>query len=477
MKSPLRRGTLHSFLTLAGAAGFTKVLTLVTMLVVARDLGPLRLGQLAVAQVLIAYSTIFSDAGLTDLTTRDIVGEPRNLVVSVNTTTVVQLVFGVLVGGALVLLAFLAPLPAGSGRLVLGYSPAIVAFSLGFGFALQAMDEMRALAFMRCLVAITTAVGTVVLVSLTRDPLWVCVMAWAGVLVGNAYAAWRLRQRFGWGPHSVTVRQCTAMTRRGLPFLGNGLLAGFLWTVDTIAIVLFRSAHDLGVYNAAWQICIAALLAVTTLTDAAYPEMVRRWYVGGRALQEFVGRLVAVTARVSLAVTALVVMESRELVQVVLGERFQGSASILRIEIWLVPLGYFAAILNFVLMAGGAQGALLRRRMILAVLAVISCTLGAREYGIVAVAWALVLVALTDCVLLERVARRRGIASPTLDLISQGAYLVLPIGVLAAVNWLNLQPRLAIAIPGWAIALVAIEAFRDFPTPRALRFVRQGSVP
>jgi PST family polysaccharide transporter len=455
----------------------SKALTFAGALVVARILGPRTLGPLAVAQTFAMGASMFADLGLTVVSMRDIVRRPRELSRVVSITLAVQCTAALLLTAVLLVLAAVAPFPSGSGRLLVLSSPLLIVMALSTVYALQGVEAMGLVALARLLGVVITAVGMVVSVIVTGSTAWVAVMSWVGLLAADAFAITGLRRRHGLRLTGIRLAECVALVHRATPFIVNGALAIALMIVDTASLSLFGTATDVGIYGVGWSLSFGAAGILVLVTDASFPEMVRRWHESPRRLRQFSDEVISMLSRLTFAGAALVSMESSGIVRLLLGSSFRGTATVLAILIWIVPVGAISMMHSFGMLASGAQKALVRRRLIAVSFALVSCPIAAVYGGPPEVALVILGAHVLETSLFAIRNARTGSSSPLRPWLSQVDFLAIPLVALLSLNLAWSTRPLPVAIVVWAIATLGAETRRGFSTARALLAWRRSAVP
>jgi len=185
----LVRGATH----LLASEIAVRALTLASMLVVARVLGPAALGQPAIAQALVAYANVLGDGGLTTLTQRMMVREPTRAARLVSTTTSIQLALSAVLVTVVLGASVVLPLDQTARHLAVVLSPLIVMQALNLFYVLQAREHIGQLAIVRTLGQVATASLSVTLVVVTRSNTWVAVAIWTGALLADMLCFGALR--------------------------------------------------------------------------------------------------------------------------------------------------------------------------------------------------------------------------------------------------------------------------------------------
>ncbi|MDV6013565.1 oligosaccharide flippase family protein [Haloechinothrix sp. LS1_15] len=357
-RSTARR--LSGYLASLGSAEVVgRGLSFVALVVVARVLGPDTFGQLALAQVIVLYLTALGDGGITLWSQREIVRRPHELSRIVAQTLVAQVALALVAMVVLGAIALLAPLPEGTELLILAAAPVALAQALSTVYALQALEWMRAAALVKVVTQAVAAFAAVALVLLTHQPVWVIMTMWFGQLVGAGLALAILLRRAELRAELPSMAGIRTTLVAGLPILGSLALIHYSQMMDTVVLGLLRSSYEVGIYAAAARLMMVAAVAALVITNALYPEMVRRHADSERALGEFSGTALALTLRGSLAAALLTAATAPVIIDLLYDANYADSVTILRILALLFPALCFSSLAGQVLMAAGRRRHLL----------------------------------------------------------------------------------------------------------------------
>ena len=463
-----RHRLTRNLASLSVAAAVCKVLSLATSLIVSRVLGPTIFGTLAVAQTFVVGASLFGDLGLTVVSMRDIVHFPEQLSRIVTATAVLQCVSAIILTAVIFLLAIFAPFPKGSAPLLVIASPMLLATALSLVYALQGVEDMALVAVTRLLGVGVSSIGSIVLVIVSHSPRWLAAMSWVGFITADIFAIACLRKRHGLGLIRVRVTECVALLRTAVPFIQNGALAIVLMVVDTASLSFFGSAREVGIYSIAWTLSFGAAAVLVLVTDASFPEMVRRWQQSPERLCQLSDRLIGLVSRLTFAGASLVATEVPGIIRLLLGPSYDESAKVLTVLIWIVPVGGISLIQSFAILASGAQKTLVRLRLVTVVLAVAGCSAAAYYGGVTTVAATILGAFIIETLLFTLANSKLGSASALRPWITQLDYLVGPLVALTVLNLCWSTRPLIVSFGVWSVTTVAIEGRRRFSTVRSL---------
>ena len=350
-----------------------KGIDFLSALFVLRALGPLGNGQFGYAALVWLYVKTITDFGLGVLATQEIARAPDRAGLLLGRTTLLRL--------ALLLLALL---------------PLALFVGLNLGLGGIGRVEVAAIAVLTLSIVPTTYAEAAESVFRGFErfeiPAGVVIL---GSLIGLALRIGTLL--LGWGPVGLAAAAATAnvctliplelLIRRlgvraqwslpwgaarrlladGWPLLVNGLLASLFFRVDTFILRPLKGAEAVGLYDAGYKLINALLIISSTLTLVLFPRLAQQAASDRAALRRtyhFAVRVLLVLA-VPMAVGATVL--ATELVRILGGAAFlPGSATALRLTVWLLPFSFVNGVTQYVLIALGQQ-----RRMTWAFLATV----------------------------------------------------------------------------------------------------------
>lgn len=454
---------------------FARTLTLITSVVVARLLGPSKLGELALALTLSVFFSAIADGGLTLLTYRRIVAEPSRISRLVVDTTMVQTGIALVMMGVLVAIALIAPFGASKRDLLIVFAPYILAQALNVVYAVQALEQMGSAALIKMATQLLSAVPTVVLVAATHDAVWVAVGLIFGQLAADAITFIVLRVRAGFHFVAPDPAAAVPLLIGGAALLGSLLLFNYLAAIDVPILSAFRNSTEVGQYNAATRIVGTAAIVSQVLFSAVLPELVRRHSQSHERFTLLAEQLVALTSRLTLAATAIVVAESGAIVNLIYGHQYRPAATLLAIGAPAVALVWYGHLLGFVQVAAGRQRDFLASLAIASVFATIAYPILAKTGGAKWLTIGAVSAYAVQAVAFAFFARRLvGRQAAILSAVRQLPYALVPIALIVAQHALWSYRSLLLSVALWLGGIVAVEAAARWPTLGTIARIRAG---
>jgi O-antigen/teichoic acid export membrane protein len=476
LAGPARRPTARriagnlTMLTLAEI--FARTLTLVTSVVVARFLGPSKLGVISLALSLSIFCSAISDGGLTLLTYRRIVAHPNRISRLVVDTTMVQTGIGILMMGLLIAVAVGAPFGASKRELLIVFAPYIVSQALSVIYAVQALERMGAAAMIKMATQLFAALPTIVLIAATHDPVWFAVGLIVGQLSGDALSFYVLRRSAGFRFVVPHVSAVIPLLRDGSALLASLLLFNYL-AIDIPILSAFTSSHQVGVYSSATRIAATAAIVSQVLFSAVLPELVRRHASDHERFVSFTRQLVVLATRLTLVPTAIVIAAAGPIIHIIYGHQYNAAGPLLAILIPIVPLVWYGHLLGFVQVAAGRQRDFMVSLAVACATATVAFPLLAWLGGATALAAGDTAVSLVQAAAFAFLARRLvGTDAAILGALRQLPYALVPITLIVIQRLALNNHSFAISVGLWLCGALFVEAVGRWPSARVVAGIR-----
>jgi O-antigen/teichoic acid export membrane protein len=451
-----REATLGSAIRLGAEAG-SRLLGVVTTLFVARSLGPADFGAFAAILGLVSIASEAGDLGLQTTASRALVA---------GTLSLPSLVRAKLL---LTTLLWLAAAPLGFIHPAL--VPLVLWVSLGrwcefLGAALRARgrrsDEAAVLVCLRAaglgaaLLAVTAGGGLVALA-------WLLAISSLAALALGAFLLARSRDPLA-SNRDMSADVAGAL-QASLPVGVNGVLALLSVRVELLALALFRSDREAGVFAAALKVVEFLVLVPAAIAAGAMPALTREAALGGGRARR---RTAASAAFLGVPAALGLVLVAPGLVPRVFGPEFAGSAAPLQVlALALAPMFMNGVLLHSLIAAGHAR-VLPRLTALRVALAMACAAFLVPAFGAGGGAAGFVASELLLLVLAARACASRGMRVPVLGLLLSAAGVSVP---MAAALLLAQRRPVEAAILGLAtyaatlaIALRLSPRFRRFST-------------
>ena len=389
LRQDLRRRSVRAGAASAAGQVAGNLLNLMATVVLARLLTPADFGLVAMVTVVIGFTIMLRDLGLSSaMIQREDLGHGQ-----VSTLFWVNAAAGLFLT---LLIMACAPLIAwfyGRPQLV-SVTLALATLSMLDGLSIQHQALLRRQLRM-------VALAVIDLLSLLAGILTAIVLAWRGAgfwsLVAMQIASMTMRTALtwltsGWRPDwSANLAEVRGMLAFGGQLTGARMVNYASRNVDKLLIGKFWSAQELGVYAKAFAGSVVAFeKAIHSLSRVAVPTLSRLQDDPAR-FRTYFQTAVLLLATVALPVAAALILEAEAAVRMVLGAQWLATIPLLKILAAVAVAHLLAGPIRWGLVSLGRGERLLRWRTFEALAKVIGIAIGLR-WGVIGIAWGLLIV-------------------------------------------------------------------------------------
>ena len=331
--------TMRNTVLVVGSRLASRLITLVTILLIARSVTVADNGRFNLLVVTSSLVSVVMDLGLRPLFIREAAKDRSRLSPYLNSILSLKVVMAVPAFGVLFVAVRLQP---HSDQLMAALVPTLV-MMLGASFANQTRAIFYASGELRY-EAVTTIGETLVLFglvlvgALTHQPLPFFLWAYAGswwftVVFSCIVAVSRMGHRFAF---DLDTARLSMLARESLPFALSFLITTLYYKVDQpIMQPLGVTAVGLGLYAAAYKFLDAATFLPQALMDPVYPALSRVWHETPDRLAQVTTKAYKALATASVPVAVTLIVLADPIVRYGPGQKYLGAgvnaATVLRV--------------------------------------------------------------------------------------------------------------------------------------------------
>ena len=327
---------LRSFFTLAAGESAARVLGLVTVVVMARQLGPSGFGVAVLGTTLVTWFKLVMDAGTETLGVRDTSRSPHRFRELTEPILGLRLALSLAAAGLLALTAVaLAETPAEREALLL-FGLVLPMIGLNLRFMVLGVNAERAVALGNVTSQALLAGGVVLLLRDSQDLILVPLLVAGTELVYAVVIIAAVARRCGLVRPRIVPAAWRKTLREGRSLALNGLAGAAQYSLGLVLIAAFLPRRDVGLYGAAYKpvlffSTLVALFSVSFLSSySASADRTERADLVRKTIT--LSLLATVPAAILLGVASSVAMEA------LYGSNFGGAAAPLAILAWCIPL-------------------------------------------------------------------------------------------------------------------------------------------
>jgi O-antigen/teichoic acid export membrane protein len=398
MMSEARRVGLNTIYNAIGGVS-VQLLTIVTGVFVARHFGSESFGQLTLAATITGYFTLATEFGLSTIAIRVVArtGAPERYIWSYLVVRLfLALLALIILGGIMLMVRF----PQDTAWLLVAYGATIPLQTLRVNWIFYARQQMFYDNLLQVAEKIAYALGLFSLIFFIK---WIILVPVA-LIISTLFAAalgWLLFLRQGERP--VTCKLDWAFIRE---IIGQGWpvgVGGAALRVNTNADAIFVNAYhgdvQTGLYGAAYRLINAIITAGTFFTNAVFPLSCKRYRESILVLADFIGYASKLLLLVTMPAVMLLSVMSEEIIGLVFGPGYAGSALPFRLLVWAAGLAIICRLYHNTLVACERQQIYMKIILSSAVFNIVCNFLLIPPYGMVGAAVATVLTELLFLVL------------------------------------------------------------------------------
>jgi O-antigen/teichoic acid export membrane protein len=316
-----------------GGGVFRAVLTPLFLVIIARRLGAEDFGGYSFAFSLASILLVLGDMGLSKLVVREL--SPRREEASRYLGGLLLLRLATGAAGILVLYAFIRWAgrrgDVGWALLLIGVSLVLsTGFRRLFDAIFQALEEMKYQACMDMVdVFLTFGLG-VYAVRSGWGLQGVALAMFYGSTVASILDFLLLVRKVGRPRLQWELDFMKSLIKGALPFAGMGLITFLFGYMNTVIISLFRGDWQAGLFSGAYRVVWGMALIPATVMTAVFPYL-SRTRGEGKAHGVLVGRVVKYLSMLSLPFSLLLLLYSRQVMELLYGAEYSGGVPALAI--------------------------------------------------------------------------------------------------------------------------------------------------
>ncbi len=334
------------------------IMRLTASLYLARMLGPLGLGQLSLAQAVLAYFILFIDCGLEASGTREIAMASKNKNQIVGKILTIRLVL--IIVSMMILLTF-APFfttSTATKNILILFSFVLIPIGLNLAWVFRGVEQMKIVA-VSDLIQITLYLALIIL--LVKSPsqiLIIPIIFTISYVVFSLYLLKNYIHQWGLPKLYISIKDNWKFLRSAIPAITILFFLQIYYNLDTLMLGFYRGEKEVGIYNAAYRVIMGIITLSTVLMEATYPRFSKlyreRPFEVSKLLKKTLGISIAITIPMAIGGTIL----SRPIMVILFGSAFSDSKVAFQILIWSAMIALLAANYSYSLVACHQQKAL-----------------------------------------------------------------------------------------------------------------------
>jgi len=369
---------------------------LIVAVLVARYLGPAALGTYAAVMGLSLLLENIAPLGQPFLIIRQLARDRTNLLRSWLNTSLVTLLFSLVLGLALVVI-IRQVVDNGEYRTSAYYVALYLPISGLYAIAQAAVQGLERMENLTISALIGRTAGLLVLWLLLRSGMGVAA-AFIGYgvfqLVAMLILVWGILKQAGQTEAIRGVRpdllQCWTSLRLSVPFAIQNLLRSALLQISVLVLPFLVAMKTVGMFDAADRVPQTSVMIIPIITSAILPTLARTTITERKkaaALSETAFKMLQI---VILPFVFFVAVAADQIIPLLYGSGYEAAVPVLRILTWAQIFFVADAVLIQIMMASDHEAPMVRRTALSLGVNVVLLLLLAPRYGAIAAAWAVV---------------------------------------------------------------------------------------
>lgn len=320
-----------------GGRMVTFITSFITVIFVARYLGPENLGKLSYAQSLIAIFSMFASLGIDHIVFRDLVEHPDREGEILGTAIATKLFFGVLTFAITVIAAISL-----QNEPILTWLVGIIALSFIFqplgvvGHVFNARIQSKYPTIISIAIALLIPFLKFVVIFLDKGILYFAsIIAFEALITSLLYVILYKKILSGsFQSFSVSWPTFKQMTHDSWPLMLVGV-TGFLYArIDQVMIQHFIDSKSVGLYEVAVRFTEPLGFFPGVIIGSLFPALINARKINPEEYSRRFKSLVALCLGISISLATIIFFIAPYLVDLIYGSEFSESANILRIYVW-----------------------------------------------------------------------------------------------------------------------------------------------
>jgi len=336
---------------------FTKGITFVIFIWLARHFGPKIYGQWAFALNFVSLFAILVDFGFSALTIRELAINKSKSSQYIDNILTMKLILGLIVLGLIAfIIQFLGKEPEVI-RLVyfLAFYIVINNFVTFFQSIFRANEKMQYETICRAIQGLSLLALSAFFI-INNNPILTISYAYIGAaLIGVLFSLifiWRYFSKFFL---KINWKICKKILKKSWPFLFSGIFYMIYFRIDSVMLGMFSNMKEVGYYNAAYNLFIAIFIIPEIITMSFFPKLSYFYERDKLKFRKIFSNFKLIIVIISLPLTVLLFLLSDFVIIKIYSQEYSASINLLKILSIIILFGFLARIYSWFLTSADEQ--------------------------------------------------------------------------------------------------------------------------
>lgn len=335
-------------------------LIFISIIYLARILGPSDFGKINFAMAIIAYVTLFANLGLPLLGTREIAREKGKVKNYLGSILTLRLCLALFCFGLLFVLITLLNQSTETKYLILLYGIGLIPSALLLDWVFQGVEKMEYLGLGRIL---TNGIYVGLVLMFIKSPehlLLIPCFKVAGGLLTTGVLIVIFFWSFGRPRFTCDVISWQNLLRQALPLGISIILIQIIYNIDTVMLGFMKSDTEVGYYNAVYKIILPLIMVGSFYFDAIFPVASNYFKTSLHSLKKLQSYTTKFITTIAFPLAVGGTILARPIMNFLYDPRYNEGILAFQILIWVVALIYLNMIYARGLWACNKQNAYLK---------------------------------------------------------------------------------------------------------------------
>ena len=339
----------YSFLASSYAA--SRLLTFLSLVYVARQLGVQSFGQVNFAYAIFMYSTLLTHLGLMTFGTREVARHPGQIQHQV--AHILSLRMALTLASFLLLLAFtyLVSLGAQLKFLIVLFGLSLFPTAALMDWAFKGVERMNVVGLIEIVRAVPYLVLVLVWVKEPSHVLRIPIFFFLSTLLAAVLGLALFRRDYGFPRPQVELAFWKRAMQESLPLGFGFLLLQVYYLTDTVLLGFLRGAVSVGLYSAAYKVAAFVLVMGGLFFETTFPVISRYYKQASERLPWLLNSSLRVTTLLAIPMAAGGTVLAGPILMSLYGREYRAATIAFQLLIWAVAIELIGWNWGFALMA------------------------------------------------------------------------------------------------------------------------------
>ena len=324
-------------LSLIVSGAMAQAVAFLTMVYLARVLGPDAFGKVSFTMAIVAYFSLMTHLGLPLLGTRELSKDRNRSDLLIVNILFLRIALAVINFILLVFFAYWLPKPIEYRQLILLFGIGLFFSSFSMDWVFQALEEMEFIGIGRISAAVIFFILSIIFVQNQKQVLAVPLAQISGLFFATSLLLMLYIRKTHRLHGSIRLAHCKSLILQALPLGVSLILIQAIYNIDTLMLGFLRHESEVGYYNAAYKVITPLILLGSVYFDAVFPVMSKYFETSLESLKKLQGYNAKLMSILSVPMVFISIAAAGRIILSLYGPTYR--QSILPFQILAVAVG------------------------------------------------------------------------------------------------------------------------------------------